>query len=141
MGSAHEILERSAPVAGSSNRSFGIVFAVVFGLIALWPALFGGSARWWAASIGGGFVIAAFAYPDVLAPLNRLWLKFGLLLHRVVSPVVLSLMFFVVVTPVGLLMRALGKTPLRLRLDRSAGSYWIERRPPGPAPESLRDQF
>jgi hypothetical protein len=77
----------------------------------------------------------------VLAPLNRLWLKFGLLLHKVVSPIVLGVMFFLVITPIGLTMRAFGKNPLRLKLDKQSGSYWIERVPPGPAPESLKDQF
>jgi hypothetical protein len=141
MTGLHENIERAAIVAGPSNRAFGVVFAAVFGLIAFWPLFYGGALRWWAAVGCGAFLAAAFVFPRSLAPLNRLWLKFGLALHRVVSPVVLGIMFFLVVTPTGFLMRALGKTPLRLSFDKSTESYWIERRPPGPPPESLRDQF
>jgi hypothetical protein len=78
--------------------------------------------------------------PAALAPLNRMD-AFRLLLHRIVSPLVLGVMFFGVVTPMGLVMRALGKDPLRLRFDRDARSYWIDRRPPGPAPDTLNNQF
>jgi hypothetical protein len=85
--------------------------------------------------------MVAWLSPAALAPLNRVWTRFGLLLHRIVSPVVLGVMFFVVVTPMGLIMRALGKDPLRLRFDRDARSYWIDRRPPGPAPDTLNNQF
>ena len=85
--------------------------------------------------------MVAVVYPQMLAPLNRLWFRFGLLLHKIVSPVVLAIMFFLVFTPTGMIMRALGKDPLRLRLDKNATSYWIERTPPGPSPESLGDQF
>jgi hypothetical protein len=77
----------------------------------------------------------------VLSPLNRLWLRFGLLLHKIVSPLVLGIMFFLVITPIGLLMRAVGKDLLRLKFDKRSSSYWIERLPPGPPPESLKDQF
>ncbi len=83
----------------------------------------------------------AFAAPQVLAPLNRLWFKLGLLLHKIVNPIVLGIMFYVVVTPTGLIMRLLGKDLLRLKRDPAAASYWIERTPPGPKPESLGDQF
>ena len=77
----------------------------------------------------------------MLAPFNALWFRFGLLLHRVVSPVILALLFFTTVAPVGLLMRAFGKDPLRLKKDRAADSYWILREPPGPSPESMKQQF
>ena len=79
--------------------------------------------------------------PALLAPLNRLWTRFGALLHRVVSPIVLGFMFFVVITPMGLVRRMLVKDPLRLRFDRQAGSYWVPRQPPGPPPQSLTNQF
>jgi hypothetical protein len=137
----HESFERTEAVKGSSNRSFGLVFAAVFAIIGLAPLAFGGTVRPWALVAGAGFAVVALGFPGLLAPLNRLWLKFGLLLHRIVSPVVLGIMFFAVITPIGLLMRALGKDPLRLKRDASAGSYWIPREPPGPAPESLKDQF
>ena len=79
--------------------------------------------------------------PKLLAPFNRLWARFGLLLHRITSPLVLGIMFFAVITPMGWIMRALGKDLLRLKIDPAATSYWIARTPPGPTPESLKDQF
>ena len=87
------------------------------------------------------FLVIAYTYPKVLAPLNLLWMKFGLLLHKIVTPVILGLLFFVTITPIGLLARACGKDFLRLRLDRGAKSYWIERTPPGPPPQSMKNQF
>ena len=79
--------------------------------------------------------------PKLLVPFNRLWARFGLLLHRITSPLVLGIMFFVVITPMGWIMRALGKDLLRLKIDPAATSYWIARTPPGPTPESLKEQF
>jgi hypothetical protein len=137
----HESYVREESVQGAPNRSFGLLFAGVFALIGLLPLIFGGVARLWAIILAVVFLIAALVFPGVLAPLNRLWMRFGLLLHRIVSPVVLGVMFFGVITPIGLVMRLLGKDPLRLQLDKAAGSYWIERTPPGPAPETFKDQF
>jgi hypothetical protein len=137
----HESFDRKEPVSSSSNRAFGLVFAAVFAIIGLWPWLFGGQVRVWSVAVGAAFLVGAWLWPAALAPLNRVWTRFGLLLHRVVSPVVLGVMFFVVITPMGLVMRALGKDPLRLRFDRDARSYWIDRQPPGPAPDSLNNQF
>ena len=137
----HESLDRTERNAGSSTRSFGLVFAVVFAAVGLWPVVSGQTPRAWALVVGALFLVAALRFPSVLAPLNQLWTKLGLLLHKMVSPIVLGIMFFLVVTPIGVLMRSLGKNPLHLRFDKSAPSYWIHRRPPGPAPQSLKDQF
>ena len=126
---------------GSSDRAFGLVFATVFLLIALYPLFFGAGIRWWAAVVAAVFGACAVAVPRLLAPLNRAWTRFGLVLHKIVSPVVLGIMFFGVILPTGLLMRLLGKDPLRLAFDPAAPSYWITRQPPGPAPESFPDQF
>jgi hypothetical protein len=138
---SHESFDRAQEVTGSSNRSLGIVFAGVFGLIGLWPLVFGGTVRTWSLALGAVFLVLAFLAPALLGPLNRLWTRFGLLLHRIVSPIVLGIMFFLVITPIAWLMRLFGKRPLRLGFDRAAGTYWIERRPPGPPPQSLGDQF
>lgn len=138
---SHENYTRQEQVQGSSDRSFGIVFAVVFALIGLFPLLFGRGVRLWSLAVACGFLVVAFAVPSLLAPFNRLWLRFGLLLHKIVSPIALGIMFFGVITPIGVLMRALGKDPLRLKFERDASSYWIDRTPPGPTPESLKDQF
>lgn len=137
----HENLAPRGPVKGSSNRGFGVVFAVVFAIVALAPLRHGEPVRLWALGLAALFLSVALIAPQLLAPLNWLWTRFGLLLHGVVNPIVMGLLFYVTVTPIGLMMRALGKDPLRLRFDREARSYWIERRPPGPAPESMRQQF
>lgn len=136
----HELGGRAAEVETSSDRSFGLVFAGFFALLAayhawqhrgLWPL--------WIA-IAAVFLVVALWRPQVLAPLNRVWTKLGLFLGMIVSPVVLGLMFFLVMTPIGMLMRLFGKDPLRLRGDPGE-SYWIVRDPPGPPGESMRDQF
>jgi len=138
---AHESFQRDETVAGSSNRSFGIVFAVVFAIIGLLPFLSGHAPRVWSLIVGAAFLVVALQLPAVLAPLNRLWGRLGLLLHKVTSPIVLGFLFYIVMTPMGFMMRLFGKDPLRLRRDPDAGSYWIDRKPAGPPPESFVDQF
>jgi predicted membrane metal-binding protein len=138
---AHESFERDDDSKGSSNRSFGIVFAVVFAVIGLLPLIHGDSPRVWSLAISAAFGITAFLFPGVLTPLNKLWMRLGLLLHKVISPVVLGFLFFVVITPMGVVMRMFGKDPLRLRKNRDGRSYWVERTPPGPPQESFVDQF
>ena len=86
-------------------------------------------------------MVAALLRPALLNPLNRIWLKFGLLLHRIVNPVIMALLFYGTVLPTGLVMRAMGKDLLRLKREPDADSYWILRAPPGPAPETMKDQF
>jgi hypothetical protein len=140
-GTTHESFDRTEPVQGSSDRAFGIVFTVVFALIGLWPLPWGNSVRWWALGIAVVFLLAALINPKTLAPLNRAWMRFGLLLHKIVNPVIMGLVFFLTVTPTALIMRALGKDPLRRRLDKEATTYWIDRDPPGPDPDSMPRQF
>ena len=138
---AHEDLSRIHEVKGSSNRGFGWVFTAVFLIIGLWPLLEGGALRWWSLIVAALFMLIALAAPALLALPNRLWLRFGLLLNRIISPVVLAFLFYVVLTPIGILMRAIGNDPLRLRRDKEHDSYWIKRDPPGPTPDSLNHQF
>ena len=138
---SHEDLSRTHDVKGSSNRSFGWVFTVVFAVIGVWPLLFGGSLRWWSLITAGVFLLVTLLAPALLALPNRLWLRFGLLLNRIVSPLVLGFMFYVVVTPMGLIMRVLAKDNLHLRDRHADGSYWLRRDPPGPKPDSLTNQF
>jgi len=138
----HEHIPRhTAPVQGSSDRSFGLVFTAFFVLVGLLPLLHGHGMRPWALGLAVVFLLLALAAPATLAPANRAWTKFGLLLHNIVSPVALGILFYGVVTPTGLIMRLLGKDPLRLRFDHSANSYWIVRTPPGPDANSLKNQF
>jgi len=141
LASAHEDFSRSQPVKGSSNRAFGLVFTAVFLIVALWPLVSGHSPRVWALAVSGLLLLISVATPGWLTVPNRLWMKFGLLLHRVISPVVLAILFYAVVTPMGLIMRAFGKDPLRLKRAGSDPSYWIKREPPGPQPDSMSDQF
>lgn len=141
MVASHERLTAEDEVRSGSDRSFGIVFAVVFALIALFPLLHGGSIRLWALAIAAVFAALAFLWPKLLAPLNRLWFRFGLLLHKIVNPVVLGLMFFVIITPVAWITRLFGGKLLSLGYDKEAPSYWQRRTPPGPEPETIRNQF
>lgn len=128
-------------VAMGSERSFGIVFACVFALIGFVPWLLGHGWRPWALIVAAVFLAVALVYPRLLAPLNYVWFKFGLLLHHIVNPVIMALIFFGAVLPTALMVRAFGKDLLRLKRDPQAKSYWIEREPPGPAPESMTRQF
>lgn len=129
-------------VVGSSDRAFGLVFAVVFFLIALFPLL-SGQGIWKSAIVFSlAFGLAALTAPRILSPLNRLWTRFGLLLHKITSPIILGIMFFLVITPIGIIMRALRKnSPLNMTLDHECRTYWIERTPPGPRHDSFTNQF
>jgi Saxitoxin biosynthesis operon protein SxtJ len=140
-GRTHERLVVDEVVSGSSNRSFGFTFAIVFTIVALWPVVRGRSVRGWALIAAAAFLLAALALPRVLAPLSQLWLKFGLFLHACISPIIMGLVFYTTVTPIGLVRRLLGQDPLRLRFDSGAVTYWIERHPPGPAPDTMPRQF
>ena len=138
----HENLSRTDDnLKQSSDRFFGLTFFVVFLIIALWPLLGQNPVRPIALGIALAFLAVALVVPKWLAPLNRLWLKFGELLHRIVSPIILGVMFFGVITPVGLLMRLAGKDLLRMKRDPNCTSYWIRREPPGPEKTSLKRQF
>lgn len=137
----HEVVERSDDTKVGTDRNFGFVFAAFCAIIAgiqLWTS----SGKHWlwlaAASVFG---VLALVAPRTLHPFNVLWFKFGMLLHHVVSPIVLGLMFYMVFTPIGWWMRAFGKRPLNLRFDNKLGTYWILRKPPGPPPDSFNNQF
>jgi len=137
----HEDFRREDRVDGTSDRRFGLVFVAVFLLIALVPLIHGRGPRIWSFAVALAVAVVALFVPSVLGPLNRLWVKFGSLLHKIVSPVVLGIMFFMVITPIGVIMRLRGKDLLRLRLDPETQTYWIVRTPPGPRAESFVDQF
>jgi hypothetical protein len=138
---AHEDLHREQQIEGSSDRAFGVVFAVVFGLVGAWPLMQSSPPRWWALGLAVAFALVAAIRPKLLAGMNRWWIKLGVLLGRVVSPIALGILFYVVLVPIGILMRITGKDPLRLKRDAGAQSYWIPRTPPGPPPDSMKNQF
>jgi hypothetical protein len=110
----------------SSNRSFGIVFFVVFLLIAIYPLTNGDEIRIWSLIISSIFLILGALNSKILTPFNKLWFKLGIFLGKIVSPLVMGIIFFFVVTPTSLIMRILGKDPLNLKYN-SNKSYWIEK--------------
>ena len=124
-----------------SDRNFGFVFAVVCAVVAGTQLWMGSRSFWPWLAVSGAFMLVALLIPRLLHPLNILWFKFGMLLHHIVTPVVLGLMFFVVFTPIGLWMRLIKKRPLNLQFNPHAKTYWIYRKPPGPPPESFKNQF
>lgn len=138
---SHEILSREETIEGSSDRAFGAVFTVVFLLLGCWPLIKGRDPWLWAWAISGAFLAISVFKPGLLQPLNWLWTRFGILLGMVVSPIVLGIIFYLVVTPTGFVVRLLGKDLLRMKPNAKAQSYWIDRKPPGPAPESMKNQF
>ena len=127
--------------AVSSDRSFGFVFASAFGVVALFPLVRGGGPRLWAVAVALLLLGVSLVRPEWLAPFNRVWFHVGRILHAVTSPVVMAAIYFGVVTPTGIIMRALKRDPLRLRRDPHAASYWLRREPPGPDPETMINQF
>ena len=121
----------------SSNRSFGIVFFIFFLIVSLWPILNNESIRIWALVISSIFLILGLKNSNLLSPLNKLWFKFGIFLGNFISPIVMGVVFFLVVTPIGLIMRLLGKDVLNLKYSKNK-SYWIEK----DGPESkMKNQF
>ena len=109
-----------------SNRSFGIVFSIVFLLISLYPLINGENLRLWSLIISIVFLILGIINSNLLKPLNKLWFKFGLLLGKIISPFVMGIIFFVVVTPIAILMRLLRKDLLNLKFNKN-NSYWIQK--------------
>ena len=120
-----------------SNRSFGIIFFVVFLLIALYPLLKDSDLRIWSLLISFIFLALGLSNSNLLTPLNKLWFKFGIFLGKIISPLIMGLIFFAVVTPIGILMRMLGKDLLNLKYNKKK-SYWIEKTGPK---SKMKNQF
>ena len=139
-GTIHERLtgDEPAPVSGS-ERGFGVLFTIVLAAVGLFPLLERQPPHWWTLAAAAGLLAAAVRKPKLLAPFNRAWFRLGLILQRFVNPLVLALLFFLVVTPTGVMMRLVRRDPLRLRRDPDAASYWIHR--VAPAPASMKNQF
>ena len=124
-------------VKTSSNRSFGIVFFIVFLLIALYPLTYNEEIRIWSIIISLIFLILGLLNSKILAPLNKLWFKFGIFLGKIISPIIMGIIFFLVVTPIGLTMRIFGKDVLNLKYNKNK-SYWIEKNGPK---SKMKNQF
>ena len=121
----------------SSNRSFGVVFFIVFLLIALYPLLKGNDLRIWSLIISFIFLSLGLINSRILTPLNRLWFKFGLLLGKFISPIIMGIIFFIVVTPIGIIMRLFKKDLLNLKFNEKE-TYWIEKKGPK---SKMKNQF
>jgi hypothetical protein len=139
--STHEVFSRDEKIVAGSDRSFGVVMAAALAAVTALNGWHSGRLWPWTGGLAVLLLATAWLRPAVLHPLNLVWLKFGLLLHRVVNPVVMALIFYGTVLPTGLIMRMMGKDLLRLKRQPDAESYWITRQPPGPSPETMRDQF
>lgn len=122
----------------SSNRSFGIVFFVVFLFIALYPITYSEDIRIWSLIISFIFIILGLLNSKILTPLNKLWFKFGVILGKIISPIIMGIIFFLVVTPIGLIMKILGKDLLRLKYNKKDNTYWIEKNGPK---SKMKNQF
>ena len=121
-----------------SNKNFGIVFFIVFFIIALFPLLKDEDLRWWSLIISSVFLVLGLINSNILTPLNKIWFKFGLLLGKIVSPIVMGAVFFLVVTPTGFLMRLFGKNLLNLKKNKNTNSYWIKK---NKYKSSMKNQF
>tara|TARA_E500000178_G_C16561175_1_gene547390 strand:+ start:182 stop:565 length:384 start_codon:yes stop_codon:yes gene_type:complete len=121
----------------SSNRNFGIVFFIVFLIIALYPLTYSEEIRVWSAIISVIFLVLGLFNSKILTPLNKLWFKFGIFLGKIISPIIMGIIFFLVVTPIGLLMRLLGKDLINLKYNNNI-SYWIEKKGPK---SKMKNQF
>jgi hypothetical protein len=137
----HESFDARFEVKRGSDRSFGLIIAGFFGLLGLWPLLHLQMPRWGLLGAAVVVFVLAVALPVVLHPFNLVWFRIGLLLHKVATPVIMGVLFYLVVTPIGVAMRLFGKNPLPLKPDPAAQSYWIERDPPGPSPQTMKHQF
>ena len=121
----------------SSNRSFGIVFFIVFLLVAIYPIFKNGDIRLWSLLVSSIFLILGLINSNILTPLNKIWFKFGIFLGKIISPVIMGIIFFLVVTPIGFIMRLMGKDVLSLKFNNNK-SYWIEKTGPK---SKMKNQF
>jgi hypothetical protein len=137
----HEDFSRRVEIKLSKDRTFGLVFALFFALVGMFPILRGGTVRVWALGVSGIFLLAGVVLPSSLHPLNLAAAKLAEVLHRFVSPVVSGVFFFAILTPIAILARIFRKDSLHLSYDREAASYWVQRVKPGPEPSTMRNQF
>jgi len=136
----HESFRREEAIRGS-ERSFGFIIAAALVVIALVPLIRGRDPRWFLLPIAAVFFILAQVAPRLLRPVNEAWHRFGLLLQKVVNPVIMGAIFAIGIIPTGIMLRLTGKDPMRRKFDPQAETYWILRNPPGPPPATMKNQF
>jgi len=122
----------------SSNRNFGLVFFFIFLVVSIWPLTHNESPRIWSAIISLAFLILVLTRSILLTPLNRLWTKFGIILGYIIAPIVMGVVFFLVVTPIGLVMKIIGKDLLSIKYDKKKETYWVKRDKPT---STMKQQF
>ena len=122
----------------SSNKSFGLVFFVIFIIIALWPLLNDGNIRIWSIIVSIIFLILGLLNSKILTPFNKLWMRLGALLGIIVSPIVMGVVYFGIITPIGLIMKLFGKDVLNLKLEKNKKTYWTLKKK---IPSKMKDQF
>tara|TARA_B100002051_G_C16684947_1_gene612049 strand:+ start:219 stop:611 length:393 start_codon:yes stop_codon:yes gene_type:complete len=122
----------------SSNKSFGLVFFVIFIIVALWPLLNDGNIRIWSIIVSIIFLILGLLNSKILTPFNKLWMRLGALLGIIVSPIVMGVVYFGIITPIGLIMKLFGKDVLNLKLDKNKKTYWTLKKK---IPSKMKDQF
>ena len=120
-----------------SNKSFGIVFSIVFFIIAIFPIFNGDQIRIWSLIVSIIFIFLGLTKSKILTPLNKIWFKIGILLGNVVSPIVMGIIFFLVITPISIIMNLIGKDVLSIKKNDSK-SYWIEKSGPK---SKMKNQF
>ena len=122
----------------SSNKSFGLVFFALFMIIALWPLLNDENIRIWSVIVSIIFLILGLFNSKILTPFNKLWMRLGILLGAIVSPIVMGIVYFAVITPIGLIMKLFGKDVLNLKIDKNKNTYWTLKKK---IPSKMKDQF
>ena len=125
-------------IKGGTERSFGLVFAAVFTIIGLYPLWYNENIRLWACIIAFIFLFFGIFFPKILIVPNKLWFKLGLLLGAIIAPIIMGMIFFLTVTPIGIIMRLLGKDIINQKIKKTAKSYWIKRKKTA---SSMENQF
>jgi hypothetical protein len=129
------------PIEGSSDRVFAWVMAGFFSIIGLWPLWSAAPLRSWALIIAGLFFILGLLWPSSLSGLNRLWMRFGLALSKITSPLAMGIVFYLAITPYAFVLRLFRKQLMPLRFSKQEASYWIKRDPAGPDPQDMKNMF
>jgi hypothetical protein len=138
---SHEVIHSADEIAPGSDRGFGLIVGGILLAIGGYQLFKGASWSLYVGIPGLLLVLIALAVPRLLHPLNIAWTRLGIFLGTIVTPVVMFIVYAIAVVPVGLLLKVSGKDLLRLRRKDDSPSFWVEREPPGPPPESLKDQF